>query len=108
MVPRAGYACRHAAPGLKGGLSLLHRDVLLLCGRASPGRDIGRPALDMETERQKVGHRPGINDGDNMLPTYRTEPSADDAVDAWLASHGQDEGAPAIAGDTSRPELYSQ
>ena len=53
----------------------------------------------METERQKVGHRPGINDGDNMLPTYRTEPSADDAVDAWLGSHGQDEGAPAIAGD---------
>ena len=62
----------------------------------------------MATERQKVGHRPDINDGDNMLPTYRTEPSADDAVDAWLASHGQDEGAPAIAGDTSRPELYSQ
>lgn len=43
-----------------------------------------------------------------MPPTYRTEPSADQAVDEWLAMHGQDEGGPAIPGDTSRAELYSQ
>lgn len=43
-----------------------------------------------------------------MSPTYRTEPSADQAVDEWLAAHGQDDGTPAIPGDTSRAELYSQ
>src|SRR3546814_13637071 len=59
-------------------------------------------------ERQKVGCRRNIQDEDNMLPTYRTEPAADNAVDEWLAMHGEGERAPVIPGDTSRPELYSQ
>src|SRR3546814_19363816 len=62
----------------------------------------------MKRERQKVGCRRNIHDEDNMLPTYRTEPSADNAVDEWLAMHGEGERAPVIPGDTSRPELYSQ
>lgn len=43
-----------------------------------------------------------------MQPTYRTEPSADHAVDEWLDAHGQEEATPAHPDDTSRAELYSQ
>src|SRR3546814_19466608 len=77
MVPHAAYACRHAASGLKSGLSLPPCRLLPLCGGTSPGRAVGQLALDMKRERQKVGCRRNIHDEDNMLPTYRTEPSAE-------------------------------
>ncbi|HEX7875605.1 MAG TPA: cytochrome P450 [Sphingobium sp.] len=45
-----------------------------------------------------------------MLPTpsYRTEPTADQAVDEWLAASGQGEDGSPHPNDTSRAELYSQ
>ncbi|HKT77566.1 MAG TPA: cytochrome P450 [Sphingobium sp.] len=44
-----------------------------------------------------------------MVPTYRTEPGADEAVDAWLAAQGQEDGGVVSnPDDTSRAELYSQ
>lgn len=45
-----------------------------------------------------------------MLPTstYRTAPTADDAVDEWLASNAHGDGEMLQPNDTSRPELYSQ
>lgn len=41
-------------------------------------------------------------------PTYRTAPTADQAVDQWLASHEEAESETPHPDDTSRAELYSQ
>ena len=45
-----------------------------------------------------------------MLPTpsYRTEPTADQAVDEWLAANDQGGGGTPSPNDTSRAELYSR